>query len=227
MKIHLVVIDPQNDFTTPQGSLFVQGADQDMSRLALMVKRLGRKLDDIHITMDVEVETLSPEESKALWDAHTARLRLLRRAQDYATAVEEEREFYEGLKANLAAGQMATPEELKKLSELRGEIAKLQPHTLRWQVTTKDGTVVQVETRDEIDWCDDHTNATMVVGAFAEIPWGDPASKTTTIRECPSSNDGAWPRDREADHKMAVEKLAALNDWTVVDIARNGEKWNP
>jgi len=181
----------------------------------------------MRVKVTVEVETLSPEESKALWDAHTARLRLLRRAQDYATAVEEEREFYEGLKANLAAGQMATPEELKKLSELRGEIAKLQPHTLRWQVTTKDGTVVQVETRDEIDWCDDHTNATMVVGAFAEIPWGDPASKTTTIRECPSSNDGAWPRDREADHKMAVEKLAALNDWTVVDIARNGEKWNP
>lgn len=52
MKIHLVVIDPQNDFSTPQGSLFVQGADQDMSRLALMVKRLGRKIDDIHITMD-------------------------------------------------------------------------------------------------------------------------------------------------------------------------------
>jgi nicotinamidase-related amidase len=52
MKIHLVVIDPQNDFSTPQGSLFVQGADQDMSRLALMVKRLGHKLDDIHITMD-------------------------------------------------------------------------------------------------------------------------------------------------------------------------------
>lgn len=52
MKIHLVVIDPQNDFSTPQGSLFVQGADQDMSRLALMVKRLGKKLDDIHITMD-------------------------------------------------------------------------------------------------------------------------------------------------------------------------------
>lgn len=52
MKIHLVVIDPQNDFSTPQGSLFVQGADQDMSRLALMVKRLGKKIDDIHITMD-------------------------------------------------------------------------------------------------------------------------------------------------------------------------------
>lgn len=52
MKIHLVCIDPQNDFCNPNGSLFVQGADKDMSRLALMVKRLARKLDDIHITMD-------------------------------------------------------------------------------------------------------------------------------------------------------------------------------
>jgi len=52
LRVHLVVIDPQNDFCTPNGSLFVQGADQDMARLALMVKRLGKKLDDIHITMD-------------------------------------------------------------------------------------------------------------------------------------------------------------------------------
>ena len=52
MKIHLVVIDPQNDFCSPQGSLFVSGADKDMSRLALMVKRVGKKLDDIHVTMD-------------------------------------------------------------------------------------------------------------------------------------------------------------------------------
>ena len=52
MKIHLVVIDPQNDFCNPNGSLFVPGADRDMDRLAQMVKRLGRKLDDIHITMD-------------------------------------------------------------------------------------------------------------------------------------------------------------------------------
>lgn len=52
MKLHLVVIDPQSDFCDPNGSLFVAGADKDMSRLAVMVKRIGRKLDDIHITMD-------------------------------------------------------------------------------------------------------------------------------------------------------------------------------
>lgn len=52
MKIHLLVIDPQKDFCNPNGSLFVTGADKDMDRLAVMVKRLNRKLDDIHVTMD-------------------------------------------------------------------------------------------------------------------------------------------------------------------------------
>lgn len=52
MKIHLVVIDPQNDFCNPNGSLFVPGADKDIDRLATMVKRLSGKLDDIHVTLD-------------------------------------------------------------------------------------------------------------------------------------------------------------------------------
>jgi len=52
MKIHLLVIDPQNDFCDPNGSLFVPGADEDMKRLAGMVTRLRDKLDDVHVTMD-------------------------------------------------------------------------------------------------------------------------------------------------------------------------------
>lgn len=50
--IHLVIIDPQNDFCHPDGSLFVPGADEDMTRLAAMVDRLSGKLDDIHATLD-------------------------------------------------------------------------------------------------------------------------------------------------------------------------------
>ena len=46
MKIHLLVIDPQNDFCDPNGSLFVPGADEDIKRLAEMVHRLKDKLDD-------------------------------------------------------------------------------------------------------------------------------------------------------------------------------------
>jgi nicotinamidase-related amidase len=52
VKIHLIVIDPQNDFCDPKGALFVGGADKDMSNLAKMVARIGDKLDDIHVTMD-------------------------------------------------------------------------------------------------------------------------------------------------------------------------------
>jgi nicotinamidase/pyrazinamidase len=51
-NVQLVVIDPQVDFCAPDGNLYVQGADQDMARLAAMIKRLGDKLDDIHITLD-------------------------------------------------------------------------------------------------------------------------------------------------------------------------------
>jgi nicotinamidase/pyrazinamidase len=67
-KIHLVVIDPQNDFigmqdgspysvnhtdgTVDLASLPVKGAYDDMTRLATMVDRIGRRLDDIHVTLD-------------------------------------------------------------------------------------------------------------------------------------------------------------------------------
>ncbi len=51
-EMHLVVIDPQNDFCRPDGALSVPGADADMDRLALMVGRLKDKLADIHVTLD-------------------------------------------------------------------------------------------------------------------------------------------------------------------------------
>ncbi len=51
-KIHLVVIDPQVSFCSPTGELYVKGADDDMKRLAVMTKKLKRKLDDIHVTLD-------------------------------------------------------------------------------------------------------------------------------------------------------------------------------
>jgi len=51
-SIHLLIIDPQNDFCSPNGSLYVPGADEDMKRLAGLIQRLRGKLDDIHITLD-------------------------------------------------------------------------------------------------------------------------------------------------------------------------------
>lgn len=52
MNIQLLIIDPQNDFCNPNGSLYVPGADEDMKRLAVMLERIGNKLTDIHVTMD-------------------------------------------------------------------------------------------------------------------------------------------------------------------------------
>jgi len=51
-KVHLLVIDPQKDFCDPNGALFVAGADQDMNRLAEMVRRVKDKLSAIHVTLD-------------------------------------------------------------------------------------------------------------------------------------------------------------------------------
>ena len=52
MKRHLLVIDPQNDFVDPNGSLHVPGAEEDISRLTQLVERSGGDLDDIHVTLD-------------------------------------------------------------------------------------------------------------------------------------------------------------------------------
>ena len=53
LKIHGLFIDPQNDFMdSPGAALPVPGANADMSRLATMIGRIGRKLDDIHVTLD-------------------------------------------------------------------------------------------------------------------------------------------------------------------------------
>lgn len=64
-KIHLLVIDPQNDFCDiPKSeqpivdgqkiapSLPVPGADSDMKRLSQFIQRIGDKIYDIHITLD-------------------------------------------------------------------------------------------------------------------------------------------------------------------------------
>lgn len=50
--IHLLVIDPQNDFCDPNGSLYVKGAEGDIARLAKMTERLQNKIADIHVTLD-------------------------------------------------------------------------------------------------------------------------------------------------------------------------------
>ena len=50
--MHLLIIDPQNDFCNPKGNLYVPGAEQDIARLADMIVRIKDKIDNIHVTLD-------------------------------------------------------------------------------------------------------------------------------------------------------------------------------
>jgi nicotinamidase-related amidase len=53
LKVHLVVIDPQNDFMDiPNAALPVTGATEDMKRVSKLIDRVGPKLTDIHVTLD-------------------------------------------------------------------------------------------------------------------------------------------------------------------------------
>lgn len=52
LNIELLIIDPQIDFCDPNGALYVPGADQDMTRLGEMIRRIKPKLNDIHVTLD-------------------------------------------------------------------------------------------------------------------------------------------------------------------------------
>lgn len=51
-KIHLLIIDPQNDFCSPDGTLYVQGAEHDMQRLADFIDKYRSKLSGITVTFD-------------------------------------------------------------------------------------------------------------------------------------------------------------------------------
>lgn len=51
----LLLIDPQNDFCDPMGSLFVPGADSDMVRIASLIRLKGQLFDRIYITLDTHV----------------------------------------------------------------------------------------------------------------------------------------------------------------------------
>ncbi|MBO4704910.1 MAG: isochorismatase family protein [Spirochaetaceae bacterium] len=48
----LLLIDPQNDFSSPEGTLYVPGANEDCMRLAAFVENNTDKINTIHITLD-------------------------------------------------------------------------------------------------------------------------------------------------------------------------------
>jgi nicotinamidase-related amidase len=53
MRVHGLIIDPQNDFCSQQtGTLVVPGADADMARVAALVRRIGADVEALHVTLD-------------------------------------------------------------------------------------------------------------------------------------------------------------------------------
>lgn len=52
-KIHLLIIDAQNDFCDKSGALYVSGADDDMKRLADFIDKYRSKISGITVTFDL------------------------------------------------------------------------------------------------------------------------------------------------------------------------------
>lgn len=52
MSFSLLLIDPQIDFCSPSGALYVPGAEQDMKRLAELIEARSDEISSIHITLD-------------------------------------------------------------------------------------------------------------------------------------------------------------------------------
>jgi nicotinamidase-related amidase len=52
LSVSLLIIDPQNDFCSPEGALYVPGADADCKRLASFIVSHTNLFDSIHFTAD-------------------------------------------------------------------------------------------------------------------------------------------------------------------------------
>ncbi len=52
-RIDLLIIDPQVDFCDPdKGTLYVDGAEKDMERVANLIDKFGQNIKKIHVTLD-------------------------------------------------------------------------------------------------------------------------------------------------------------------------------
>ncbi|AEE16926.1 hypothetical protein [Treponema brennaborense] len=52
MSVSLLLIDPQNDFCSPDGTLYVPGAEFDCKRIASFIDANSDAIDSIHISLD-------------------------------------------------------------------------------------------------------------------------------------------------------------------------------
>ena len=51
-RLEFLIVDPQNDFCDPKGTLYVPGAREDSLRLSDTIKRLRDKISHISVTLD-------------------------------------------------------------------------------------------------------------------------------------------------------------------------------
>jgi nicotinamidase-related amidase len=51
-KLSLLIVDPQNDFCDPRGSLYIKGATEDIERVSDVVRRFKDRWDRICVTLD-------------------------------------------------------------------------------------------------------------------------------------------------------------------------------
>jgi nicotinamidase-related amidase len=65
----LVVIDPQNDFCDSRGSLYVEGAEDDIERLAAHLVQDGQRYSDIFVSLDSH-DTMAIFHPKFWRDSH-------------------------------------------------------------------------------------------------------------------------------------------------------------
>ena len=52
MKAQVLLIDPQKDFTSPNGALYVPGGDGDMERLAKFLTQVSKDISQLYVTLD-------------------------------------------------------------------------------------------------------------------------------------------------------------------------------
>ncbi len=213
MKIHLLIIDPQNDFCNPNGSLYVPGAEEDAKRLAAMVLRMKDKLDDIHVTLDShrKVDISHPVWWKDSSGAHPGPFTLITAADveagRWVTAVPSfhgrSLQYLRGLEAAARYPHTIWPEHCLIGDEGHNIVPELAAAIHEWEMRFAQADFV---TKGSNPWTE-HFSAVR-----AEVP--DPEDPTTQV------NTGLIQTLEEADLVLLAgeaETHCVLN--TVADIA--------
>ncbi len=77
-----------------------------------------------------------------------------------------------------------------------------------WTLRLSDGTTRIVATRERHDWIDDHSNATVVIGYFCEVP-----ARHRNPRETLAADEATGETPREA-----IDRFCEVNAWDVADV---------